>query len=77
MKGGNKEINIERSEEFSLAGQENTVPPPLQHSPQMPALLSPHGLFPFCCTCLSLQYQKLHPLKVILLLQSEFTRRVR
>lgn len=52
MKGDNKERNIGRSEEFTLVGQENTIPSPLQHSPQMPVLLSPRGCFPFCCTCL-------------------------
>lgn len=77
MKAENKEINIGRSEEFTLAGQENTVPSPLQHSPKMPVLLSPCGLLPFSFTCLSLQYQKLHPLKVILLLVAEFTQRMR
>lgn len=55
MKGENKEINIMRSEEFTLAGQENTVPSPLQHSPKIPMLLSPCGLVLFSFTCLSLQ----------------------
>lgn len=68
MKGENKEINIGRSEEFTLAGQENTVPSPLQHTPKMPVLLSPHGLLPFSFTCLPLPYQKLHPLKVVIFL---------
>lgn len=48
MKGENKEINIGRSEEFSLAGHENTTPFCLKHSPETPVLLSP----PFF-TCLS------------------------
>lgn len=50
MKGDNKEINVGRSEEFTLVGQENSVPSPLQHSLQMPVLLSPCGCFPFCCS---------------------------
>ena len=41
MKGENKEINIRRSEEFTLAGRENTMPSPSQPSPKMFVFLSP------------------------------------
>lgn len=47
MKGGNKDLNAGRSEKFVLAGQGNTVPSPLQLSPEVPMFLSPHGLLWF------------------------------
>lgn len=61
MKGGNKDMNAGRSEEFALSGQGNTVPSPLQLSPEVPMFLSPRGLLWFAFACPSLQYQSCIP----------------
>lgn len=77
MKGGNKDLNAGRSEEFVLAGQGNTVPSPLQLSPEVPMFLSPHGLLWFSFTCLSLQDQSCIPWRFSWLLVPEFTQGMR
>lgn len=64
-KGGNKEMNAGRSEEFALAGQGNTAPSPLQLSP------GAHVSFPSWTFLVLLwlsfpSVSELHPLKVVL-----------